>query len=436
MRNRWRHLGVLLGVLGLGGVLFWAGSGTAKPLLKEKQVKKDQGYLAVHEWGTFLSVQGSDGVTLGGMVDSEEHLPLFVRERVLQGISRGAVSYKMETPVTYFYTDRPRVVTLRVDMPQGVLTHWFPAVASYDNQKGAKTGKKESFLDWGQIELTPPGNAKGLNASRLKSVGKENTWNYVRDTDAAYVKVANIKRGGQPYPEYEKFLFYRGLASLNLPLQVRDGGEFRVGKPLILKNRGKQTLKGVFAIRVEKDSLQFAELADLEGGASLQFWINSVTTKQPAFPAPQPLKEGVPEVKKALEKALTKAGLYDKEARAMVNNWEHSYFQTEGLRVLYVIPRAVVDATIPLKISPKPDHLVRVMVGRVEVLTKTKEREVENILVKFNAAKGDKERSVAGAALDRLGRLKEPVLRRILATTKKGEVRDLAKKLIPNDGVK
>src|SRR5262249_36656088 len=237
MRNRWRQLGVLLGILGLGVVLFWAGSGTAKPLLREKQVKRDQGYLAVHEWGTFLSVQGSDGVTLGGLVDSEENLPPFVRERALLGMSRGTITSKMETPVTYFYTDRPRVVKLRVDMPQGVLTHWFPAVASYDNQKGGETGKKESFLDWGQIELTPPGDDKGLNASRLKSVGKDNTWNYVRDTDAAYVKVANIKRGGQPYLEYEKFLFYRGLAKLDLPLEVRDAGEEdSASHPLILKN--------------------------------------------------------------------------------------------------------------------------------------------------------------------------------------------------------
>src|SRR5438874_578475 len=31
--------------------------------------------LIVHEWGTFLGVQGSDGSTLGGMVASEEALP-------------------------------------------------------------------------------------------------------------------------------------------------------------------------------------------------------------------------------------------------------------------------------------------------------------------------------------------------------------------------
>jgi hypothetical protein len=411
----------------------WAGWGTAHPLSKVKRVQKAPGYLAVHEWGTFLSVQGSDGVTLGGMVDSEEHLPGFVRERGLQGRSRDSINYKMETPVTYFYTDRPREVKLRVDMPKGTLTHWYPAVQEYDRRPPGKTPPTSSFLDWGKIELIP--DTRSAPAPALEPAGNS-TWNFVRRTDAAFVKVANAGGADKPRVEHEKFLFYRGLAKLDLPLEVRDGGVFRVGKPLILKNRGKQTLKGVFAIHVEKDSIQFAELAGLEGGASQRFWITSVITKQPAFPAPKPLKEGVPAVKKALEKALSRAGLYPKEARAMVNNWEHSYFRTEGLRVLYVIPRAVVDATIPLKISPRPDQLVRVMVGRVEVLTRERERELENALAKLANGAPSKNEWVRNlkATLDPLGRLKEPCLRRIMAITKNAEVRDLAKRLIPKEG--
>src|SRR5262245_59034964 len=75
------------------------------------------GSLIVHEWGTFLSVQGSDGVTLGGMVASEEVLPAFVEARSISTWQRTKIFSKMETPVTYFYTDRPRVVNVRVDMP-------------------------------------------------------------------------------------------------------------------------------------------------------------------------------------------------------------------------------------------------------------------------------------------------------------------------------
>src|SRR5205085_12568968 len=87
--------------------------------------------LIVHEWGTFLSVQGSDGVTLGGMVDSEEVLPSFVEGRGLASWQRSRIYSKMETPVTYFYTDRPRDVQVRIDMPKGILTHWYPNVCQY-----------------------------------------------------------------------------------------------------------------------------------------------------------------------------------------------------------------------------------------------------------------------------------------------------------------
>src|SRR5439155_14266904 len=89
------------------------------------------GEFVVHEWGTFLSVQGSDGVTLGGMVDSDEALPPFVESRSIAAWRRSLMRIKGETPVTYFYTDRPRVVQVKVDMPEGVLTHWYPNVCRF-----------------------------------------------------------------------------------------------------------------------------------------------------------------------------------------------------------------------------------------------------------------------------------------------------------------
>ena len=48
----------------------------------------DKSSFIVHEWGTFLSVQGSDGVTLGGMVDNDEVLPAFVESRSIANWNR------------------------------------------------------------------------------------------------------------------------------------------------------------------------------------------------------------------------------------------------------------------------------------------------------------------------------------------------------------
>merc|ERR1711976_778487 len=57
-----------------------------------------------------------------------------------------------------------------------------------------------------------------------------------------------------------------------------------------------------------------------------------------------------------LEKALLEAGLYPLEARAMVDTWTRSYFQTP--------------------VTPQPDDFVRVFVGRVEVMLSASEKRI------------------------------------------------------------
>ena len=47
-------------------ILVFAASGLAGPTSRSELAKPDGDKLIVHEWGTYLSVQGSDGVTLGG----------------------------------------------------------------------------------------------------------------------------------------------------------------------------------------------------------------------------------------------------------------------------------------------------------------------------------------------------------------------------------
>src|SRR5438874_12080945 len=123
--------------------------------------------LVVHEWGTFLSVQGSDGVTLGGMVDSEEVLPSFVEQRGLPSWQRMLMFTKMETPVTYFYTNHPRDVQVRVDMPKGILTHWFPNVHSYGPKPNGPAPAAGSYLDWRSVHLIPPNHPQASRPNPL-----------------------------------------------------------------------------------------------------------------------------------------------------------------------------------------------------------------------------------------------------------------------------
>ena len=406
-RNKWLATLVVAGFLCTGAAL-----------------SRSSDKLIVHEWGTFLSVQGSDGVTQGGMVDSEENLPWFVRERSLVGRNRAELFLKMETPVTYFYVDKPQKVHVRVGMTRGLLTHWFPAVRGFGPAADAKKPGPDSFLDWGQIELIPDCSQQPMPGSPVAGpleVETDNTWKFARETDAAFVKVINVN--GAKRGELERFLFYRGVGSFELPLQVTAAGDNSTSVQLTVGNRGNDPLRGIFAIQVDKQTIRCGALPDLISGASQSF--------SPYFdigPAVD-LKDGVDQAKQQVAASLATAGLYPKEARAMVNTWEKSYFRTEGLRLLYILPRPKVDEIIPIQVQPAPEQLVRVMVGRVEVLTPSTERRIEQAVADLGTD-DPLVRKTAQAELGQLGRLREPVLRRLAALTTVPEIRSRAEALI------
>src|ERR671937_196488 len=83
----------------------------------------------VHEWGTFFSMEGSDGLVLEGLHHDEEDLPAFVHSRPRDQLRLHATQSKLETPVLYFYpasSGRPQYVQVRVDFPEGIITQWYP----------------------------------------------------------------------------------------------------------------------------------------------------------------------------------------------------------------------------------------------------------------------------------------------------------------------
>ena len=52
----------------------------------------------------------------------------------------------------------------------------------------------------------------------------------------------------------------------------------------------------------------------------------------------------------------------------MLETWRDSWFE-EGTRVLYIMPRQDVDSVLPLTMTPEPERITRVFVGRAEVLS-------------------------------------------------------------------
>src|SRR5262249_36569268 len=154
-----------------------------------------------------------------------------------------------------------------------------------------------------------------------------------RETDSALIKVATLASQGanggfEKKDQYEKFLFYRGLGSFPLPLTVKSTARSSEGLGLQLTNQSARPLEGLFAVQVENQTIRFGAVENIAGHGSLTCALPATLGK------PMPLAEGVPAVKQAVAHALVEAGLYHKEADAMVNTWEKSYFRTDGLRVL------------------------------------------------------------------------------------------------------
>jgi hypothetical protein len=131
------------------------------------------------------------------------------------------------------------------------------------------------------------------------------------------------------------------------------------------------------------------------------------------------LRPGTPtEIGEYLSKGLIQNGLFPDEAAALVNTWRSSYFEHDGLRVLFILPQSWTNRFIPLTVMPKPTALARVMVGRIEGLTVARENKVAAALKSGNQA-----------VLAAQGRYLEPILRRLAM---RPELKRLCEKLLAN----
>ena len=357
--------------------------------------------LVAHEWGTFTSVQGSDGELIAWNPITNSELPGFVyeRNRALNPVAPNrALSFsksmnlwlqRMETPVIYFYTDTPARVTATVDFPDGLVTEWFPRATEF----GPRVDKR-SFIRWTGLEVRP-----GADETRLPSDQAGHHYFAARETDSAVVTVTS--NGAQSLTaESEKFLFYRGVGNFKTPLHAR----FEQGK-LVLLNRGGEEMPHLFLLEVRGMQARTAPLPARGGGgdAAVEFAGGVASWRS--------LAEVRAELAATLERALVDAGLYPREAAAMLKTWNESWFTEPGTRVLYLLPRAWTDRVLPLKLEPSPRELVRVMVGRAEIFTP----EVEGILGALRASQPRPDQRPAllqRLRADGFGRFAEPALAR------------------------
>ena len=332
--------------------------------------------LVVHEWGTFTTLASSDGTLLNGLYLDEEPLPRSVNQiwpvppgdKDVPNGGKGLyfqpahVNVKMETPVLYFYSPRSLPVSVRVDFPRGLISQWYPSCTSANQPTGPLIGgpgikgllvktmdfasPAKGFMEW-KARVLAPGSSPDFTIKDPLPV-----WNTPRLTDANLLSV----RSGDD-EQIEKFIFYRGVANFTPPITAK----FVAGSnaSMEITNTGSDDLPFVFAYEKTKQSDAWL------------YWQGSIQKGQHHV-LDRKVRQKM--TLDGFEKALIDAGLYPKEARAMLNTWKKSYFDHEGIRIFWIAPKPWVNSILPLKITPQPKQIQRVFVGRYELLSPEFER--------------------------------------------------------------
>jgi hypothetical protein len=291
----------------------------------------------VHEWGTFTSVAGENGTA----------------------ISWEPFGGPTETPVLYFYASREATANVKVRFPKGSITEWYP--------RTAMSGVFNNTIEWREVRVSP------ASAPDFPVEPGRSHYYAARHTDAAPLEVGSQK---------EKFLFYRGLGTFPLPVSVKMTDD----RKILVTNLGSDAVSGIIFFANRGGQKRYA----VAGTLANEIVLDS-----------ESLNRDASALEADLEKILVEQGLYQAEARAMIETWRDSWFE-EGARLFYIVPTHVIDSVLPLEIRPTPSQIARVFVGRMEVITPAIEEDVQRAITNNDRT-----------ALEKYGRFLQPIASRL-----------------------
>ena len=331
----------------------------------------------VHEWGTFTVLQDEQGRPLPGVNVNEESLPPFVH-RLYRGLapqehelsplgyryskglpaSYSAALMRMETPIIYIYppaSPNPPRLDVSVRFRGGWISEWYPnaEVVSPGFQRQSKTLGALTPQTTGSIHW------KGLRANAAGPPPKTDEPVWLAPRNVAAAQLATEKN------EREKYLFYRGVANIEAPLQVlrTSDRELQVRFNRSARNlqQDRMTFNALWLADIRRDgSLAFRELPSMDS--------ENVLKTAATFAEADYRKSNMAALRASMREVLQTEGLREDEADAMLNTWRVSYFQSPGLRLFFTLPRTWTDAVLPLEFS-QPADMERVMIGRIEIVT-------------------------------------------------------------------
>jgi len=339
--------------------------------------------LTVHEWGTFTAIAGKDGraaewLPLGfPRYPASTDLPQFVEH--INGVNfklglRGTI--RMETPVLYLYSPRDVTVSARVSFSRGLITEWYPHAdrvqpAGVLSDASLSQLRTDGSITWNHVAVSP--NLAGEFPSDVQS----NRYYAARETASSPLRVQTSVGEQQ-----EKFLFYRGVSASPLPVSA------------------KLTCDGKLAVKsLSGDEIPNAFFFERRG-ERVGYRLTGALTDEIDV-SPPVLNGSLDSLYGDLEEILVGQGLYRDEAHAMIKTWKDSWFE-EGSRLIYIVPRGFIDNVLPLTIDPAPGQIVRVFVGRLEIITPA-----TAMTVKTAVARNDE------VILNNYGRFLEPILQTI-----------------------
>ena len=228
-------------------------------------------------------------------------------------------------------------------------------------------------IGWSDIKIQPGSTADFPDERR------PSRYYAARGTDAAPITAGD---------QHEKFLFYRGVGRIPVPLSAR----LSVDGKVVVENRGPDPVPSAILFENRGGHLGYRNAGTIQNAGAIQ---SMVTLDAPS------LDGSFSQLRHELETTLVAQGLFPKEAHAMVETWRDSWFE-EGSRLIYIVPAGTIDAMLPLQIDPVPSQTARVFVGRIELITAETRRSVEDAFTRSD-----------WPVIERYGRFLDPILARI-----------------------
>ena len=274
--------------------------------------------LRIHEWGVFLA--GGKASVAGGGGES----PTFVQRVEMPPLPEASDDPKKRVeclePVLHVYAPKPLDLSVSVSFPSGKPLLAWPRC----NPEWTRSASgNQPMLSWSV-------KAGGEGAVQPPKVPDEHWIGLARKVGSDLLRSSDGR-------DAESFLFYEGKVDYAPQVEVRtqEKGAFGITSPAVpeawVVQGGEKPLRGIGRA-----------LNEIRGLVQVR---------------PEPVTAEA--LRAEFAKAMTAAGLSDKEAGALLGIWM-PHLTKPGTRAVYLLPREEYDRILPVSFDPAPEELVRV----------------------------------------------------------------------------